>query len=83
MIDLVLSLNLVGMQHGYFLQEEFDGLIERIKALRTDILFVGLGSPKQEKWIYRLVKDPSRFKRQKVVPIFILRMLKEALLSKF
>jgi len=118
------SINLVGTQHGYIPQEEFGKLIKRINSLKTDILFVGLGSPKQEKWIYqhkkslnvkfcmgvggsldviagkvppapawissiylewiyRLVKDTSRFKRQKVVPIFILRMLKEALLSKF
>lgn len=114
------SLNLVGTQHGYLPQEDYDDLINTINSLKTEILFVGLGSPKQEEWInryrkvlkvkfclgvggsidvfagkvslapawvsriylewlYRLMKEPSRIKRQKVIPIFILMILKEAL----
>jgi N-acetylglucosaminyldiphosphoundecaprenol N-acetyl-beta-D-mannosaminyltransferase len=117
-------LELVGTQNGYLPEGEIDGLIDRINKLRPDILFVGLGSPRQEKWIsqyrgklevkycmgvggsydvfagnvplapawisnlylewlYRLIKEPSRFRRQKVIPIFILKMLKEAVASRF
>ncbi|UCD85232.1 MAG: WecB/TagA/CpsF family glycosyltransferase, partial [Deltaproteobacteria bacterium] len=47
------SLDLVGTQHGYIPQEEYESLVERVNSLRIDILFVGLGSPKQEKWIQR------------------------------
>jgi len=112
------SLNLVGTQHGYLPKEEDEVLIEKINSLGTDILFVGLGSPKQEKWIhrykkflrvkicmgiggsldviakiiprapiwlqniglewlYRLMREPSRFKRQKVLPRFAFEVLKE------
>lgn len=117
------ALPLVGFEHGYIPQAEYAALIKRINNTEADILFVGLGSPKQEKWIhqhkkrinakicmgvggsidviagkvpiapvwisniymewvYRLLKQPSRFKRQKVVPLFILKMLKETASSK-
>lgn len=112
------SLNLVGTQHGYLSKEEYEMLVEKINTSGTDILFVGLGSPKQEKWIhrykkflkvktcmgiggsldviarivpaapvwlqniglewlYRLMKEPSRFKRQIVLPRFAFEILKE------
>ncbi len=45
------SLDLVGTQHGYIPKEEDGLLVEKINSLGTDILFVGLGSPKQESWI--------------------------------
>lgn len=111
-------LDLVGTQHGYLPKEENEVLIEKINSSGTDILFVGLGSPKQEKWIYRykkflkvkicmgiggsldviakiipgaplwlqniglewlyrLMKEPSRFKRQMVLPRFTFEVLKE------
>lgn len=34
-------------------QKENDKIIGLIRAAKPDILFVGLGAPKQEKWIYR------------------------------
>jgi len=34
-------------------KEENDKIIKMIKDAEPDILFVGLGAPKQEKWIYR------------------------------
>jgi N-acetylglucosaminyldiphosphoundecaprenol N-acetyl-beta-D-mannosaminyltransferase len=48
-----------GYQHGYFKgfhsgyanSDEEKSIIERINLLKPDILFVGFGSPKQEKWI--------------------------------
>jgi N-acetylglucosaminyldiphosphoundecaprenol N-acetyl-beta-D-mannosaminyltransferase len=45
-------LNLVGKRDGYISHAEYRTLIEEINALGTDILFVGLGSPKQEKWLH-------------------------------
>lgn len=40
-------------------KEENKRIIEMIKKARPDILFIGLGAPKQEKWIYRNMKDYS------------------------
>lgn len=117
------SLNLVGFQHGYIPASDYPSLVERINSLQTEILLVGLGSPKQEQWIhrhkkflqvkictgvggsfdvvagavplapswvsrmylewiFRLIKEPRRINRQKVVPVFIARMLMEALWSR-
>ena len=43
----------VGVNDGYFQKqgEESDKIIEKINSLNTDILFVCLGVPVQEKWI--------------------------------
>lgn len=42
-----------GCQHGYFRPEEEESIIERINKSGAEILLVGLGAPKQEKWIHR------------------------------
>ena len=47
------SLELVGQSHGYIEEVFYNRMIGQINDLETDILFVGLGSPKQEKWIHR------------------------------
>jgi N-acetylglucosaminyldiphosphoundecaprenol N-acetyl-beta-D-mannosaminyltransferase len=47
------SLLIAGTQHGYLPRDEHDRLVEKISGSRAEILFVGLGSPKQEKWIHR------------------------------
>jgi len=114
------SLKIVGAQHGHISNEEYGLLVDRINSSKADILFVGLGSPKQEKWIhnyqkslkvkicmgiggsldiiagrasrapltfqtlglewlYRLIKEPARFKRQLVLPKFAWEVLKEIL----
>jgi N-acetylglucosaminyldiphosphoundecaprenol N-acetyl-beta-D-mannosaminyltransferase len=49
-------LHLVGAQHGYLHDEENGALVEKINELKTDLLFVGLGSPMQEKWIQKYKK---------------------------
>lgn len=117
------SLKLLGYQHGYIGEDRHPPLLAQINLLKPDILFVGLGSPKQEhwihlnkyhlktkicmgvggsidvfagkaalapvwvsgmylEWVYRLLRQPSRFERQKKVPLFILNMLKEAVLAR-
>lgn len=45
------GLLIVGFQHGYIEKKEMPMLIERINASGAEILFVALGSPKQEGWI--------------------------------
>jgi N-acetylglucosaminyldiphosphoundecaprenol N-acetyl-beta-D-mannosaminyltransferase len=45
------GINIVGTQHGYLPAREMEGLISRINHARPDILFVALGSPRQEIWI--------------------------------
>ena len=116
-------LDLVGSEHGYIPEKEYLKFIKRINVSGADVLFVALGSPKQEiwihkykkllmvkycigvggsidilagkaqlaptwiskmylEWIYRLIKNPSRLKRQKTIPIFIVKMLMEALRSR-
>jgi len=44
------GVNVVGYHHGYF---ERDGeVIEEILSKKPDLLFVGMGVPKQERWIH-------------------------------
>lgn len=47
------NLKIAGVRSGYF--EEFENLkiLDEINGVKPDVLFVGLGAPKQEKWIYR------------------------------
>lgn len=46
------NLTVCGMHDGYFSPEQTDEIIADINASGADILFVCLGAPKQEKWIY-------------------------------
>jgi len=46
------TLKIIGLHDGYFDSEEEKNIIEGINSLKLDVLFVCLGSPKQEKWIY-------------------------------
>lgn len=46
------NIEAIGYHNGYFRKEENDTIIEKIKQFKPDILFVGLGCPKQEEWIY-------------------------------
>ena len=46
--------SVIGYEHGYGNQEK---VIEKINSLKPDVLLVGLGSPKQEKFIYENLKQ--------------------------
>ena len=46
-------INIVGTRNGYFSPEEEDSIIADINDSGADILFVCLGSPMQEKWIFK------------------------------
>ena len=55
------NINIIGTCNGY---EEESVILERIKTLNPDILFVGLGSPKQEEFI---IKHKEKFKSIKIM----------------
>lgn len=118
------NIKIAGYHHGYFKgshngnknHEEEIKIIDDINSSTPDIIFVGLGFPKQEMWIdtnkgnikgkviighggvmnilsgnlrpapkifeklglewfYRLMKEPSRIKRQLVIPKFIIKVI--------
>lgn len=46
------GIKIVGVHDGYFDANQEKLIIEDIKNKKPDILLVGLGAPKQEKWIY-------------------------------
>ena len=112
------GLKIVGGHNGYFDEKEEKKIIQDIKKLSPSILLVGLGAPKQEKWIYenlrltgakvaigvggsfdvmagnvkrapklfqklglewfyRLITQPTRWKRMLRLPKFVLAVLKE------
>ena len=45
------DLRIVGWQDGYF--EDSEKVVEDVNASKADMLFVAMGSPKQEEWIAR------------------------------
>lgn len=47
--ELYPEINIAGTQHGY--EKDNDKIIAKINEAKPDILFVAMGSPKQENWI--------------------------------
>jgi len=45
------NLKIVGGHHGYFEPQEEAGVIEEINRLKPDLLMVGFGAPRQDKWL--------------------------------
>ncbi|MGI6551245.1 MAG: WecB/TagA/CpsF family glycosyltransferase [Syntrophomonadales bacterium] len=112
------SLEIAGVHHGYFADEESPTIIDLIRAARPDILLVGLGAPRQDiwiaqhldelqvpvcigvggtfdvlagkvrrapriwrrlglEWLYRLISEPKRIKRQLALPRFAWLVLRQ------
>jgi len=111
------TLRIAGRSNGYVRDQEMGTLIDKINESGAEILFIALGSPKQEawfathrgslhnvrvcqgiggtldvivgrvkrapklwrawnaEWLYRLLTDPRRIRRQKVLPVFAARVL--------
>jgi N-acetylglucosaminyldiphosphoundecaprenol N-acetyl-beta-D-mannosaminyltransferase len=44
------GIRLAGVHHGYFGPDEEDEIVQAINASGADALFVGMGSPRQERW---------------------------------
>ena len=106
------GIHIVGRENGYLPAEKMPGLIDRINESGAEVLFLALGSPKQERWLsehrdnlktvrvcqgiggtldtiagtvkrapdvwcrlngewlYRLICEPQRVRRQMVLPVF-------------
>lgn len=47
------QLTVAGTHHGYFSREEDARILEQIRAVETDYLWVGLGTPLQQEWLHR------------------------------
>jgi N-acetylglucosaminyldiphosphoundecaprenol N-acetyl-beta-D-mannosaminyltransferase len=56
------GIKIVGTRHGYFTEQENQEVLAEIKVAAPDLVFVALGSPRQEKWI-----DQNREQLGKVV----------------
>ena len=106
----------VGKQSGYVTEDQFPSIVRKINASGATILFLALGSPRQElwmakylpdlnvklcqgvggtfdviagrvkrapplfrrlnlEWLYRLIRQPSRIRRQMVFVIFIVKVV--------
>lgn len=46
------NLQIAGQHHGFFSDDENEAIVGRINESRPDILMVGMGSPRQEKWLW-------------------------------
>lgn len=107
---------IVGYHEGFFENESEEQVIEEINKLKPNVLFVAMGAPKQEKWIYenrhklkvdvaagqggtfdyeagnikrapfwiqkcgiewlwRLIKQPARIIRMRVLPIYLMKII--------
>lgn len=47
------KLNVIGAHEGFFEEDSEEDVIKEINELQPNVLFVGLGAPTQEKWIYK------------------------------
>jgi exopolysaccharide biosynthesis WecB/TagA/CpsF family protein len=45
------GLAMAGTRNGFFTAAEEPGIIQQIRDAGTDVLVVGMGNPKQEKWL--------------------------------
>ncbi len=106
------GLRVAGSRNGFFTSDDEPAIIDAIRASGAGLLFVGLGSPRQEmwlarnlqatgcgaavgvggsfdvlsgrvsrapqmwrrlglEWLYRLIREPHRFRRQLALPYFV------------
>jgi N-acetylglucosaminyldiphosphoundecaprenol N-acetyl-beta-D-mannosaminyltransferase len=52
-IEKMFNVNIVGFHHGYFDINAEGEVVQKINDSKTDLLFVGMGIPKQESFIFR------------------------------
>lgn len=48
------GINVVGVHDGYFKSDEEDEIVREINEKKPDLLFVAIGAPKQEKWLFKM-----------------------------
>ncbi len=51
------NIRIVGRHGGFFDAEREKSVIEAIRKSEADIVFVGLGFPKEDRWIYNIKKE--------------------------
>lgn len=114
------GLHIAGVRNGFFVSEDEPAIVDQIRSSGAQLLFVGLGSPRQEfwlaknlaatgcgagigvggsfdvlsgrtgraplvwqrmgiEWLYRLLSEPKRFRRQLALPYFVWLVLLERL----
>jgi N-acetylglucosaminyldiphosphoundecaprenol N-acetyl-beta-D-mannosaminyltransferase len=114
------GLRIAGVRNGYFTDDDSETVAALIRASQADVLFVGLGSPRQEiwldrylgltgcaigvgvggsfdvisrrmaraphilqalglEWLYRLIREPHRWRRQLALPYFVYLVVKDSL----
>ena len=57
-LNLETNVEVSGYHNGYFdFEKDSSRICEQIKKSNATVLFVGLGAPRQEKWIYRFFKN--------------------------
>ncbi|MEA1884432.1 MAG: WecB/TagA/CpsF family glycosyltransferase [Thermotogota bacterium] len=57
-LHLETGIEIKGYRNGYFdFEKESQAICQHIKESHVDVLFVGLGAPRQEKWIYRFFEQ--------------------------
>ena len=54
------GVRIIGTRNGYFTADQEEEIIEEINRLSPDFIWLGLGTPKQQGWIYR---HKNRIKR--------------------
>lgn len=110
------KLKIAGTHHGYFKEPDEEAIVKAINESGADFLCAALGSPKQEKfiyrhrselkvkggigvggsldvwagtlkrapefyrnhgleWLYRLIQQPSRYKRMAALPLFMIKVV--------
>jgi N-acetylglucosaminyldiphosphoundecaprenol N-acetyl-beta-D-mannosaminyltransferase len=118
------GLRIAGTRNGYFREDESERIAQEIRSSGAQLLFAGMGFPKQEywlaqhlretgcgagigvggsfdvlsgnvqraperwrrlglEWLYRLVKEPHRWRRQLALPHFVLLVAGENVRSRF
>lgn len=51
------GLHIAGYRDGYFTPDEEPAVIEAIRNANVDILFAGMGAPRQERWLSKHLKE--------------------------
>lgn len=47
------NFKIAGSHHGYFGLEDEEKVLKQINKAKADLVWIGLGTPKQQEWIYR------------------------------
>lgn len=60
------AVRIVGSHHGYFKADESDAIVAEINRLSPDFVWIGLGTPKQQEWIF---ENKARIQRGVVLAV--------------